>query len=41
MIKSKVFMVNTQEINAGDSLIDRLERLWNHENVKLQTWIQK
>ncbi len=41
MIKSKVFMVNTQEINAGDSLIDRLERLWNHENVKLRTWIQK
>lgn len=40
MVKSKVYMVNTKEITMGDSLIDRLELLWNHEEVKLKDWIQ-
>ena len=40
MTKSKVFMVNANNINMGDSLIDRLERLWNYEEVNLKDWIQ-
>lgn len=38
--KSKVVMVNMKEISFGDSLIDRLEFLWNHEEVKLNDWIE-
>ncbi|MHA2303973.1 MAG: DUF362 domain-containing protein, partial [Candidatus Hodarchaeales archaeon] len=38
--KSKVVMVNTKEISFGNSLIDRLEFLWNHEEVKLNDWIK-
>ena len=41
MTKSKVFMVNTNDLKAGDSLVDRLEKLWNHIDVKLTDWIEK
>jgi uncharacterized Fe-S center protein len=41
MTKSKVIMVNTEEISFGDSLIDRLEYLWDHDEVKLEDWIKK
>ena len=37
--KSKVIMVNPNETDFGDSLIDRLEYLWNHEEVDLNEWI--
>ena len=45
MTKSKVYFVNTEQMVmwAGftpDSLIDRLERLWNHEDVNLNDWIK-
>ncbi|MHA1213941.1 MAG: DUF362 domain-containing protein [Candidatus Hodarchaeales archaeon] len=41
MVKSKVYMVSTKELDMGDSLIDRLETLWGHEEVKLDEWIKK
>ncbi len=41
MTKSKVYMINTNELKMGDSLIDRLEKLWNHTDVKLVEWIKK
>ncbi len=40
MSKSKVYMVGTDDIFRGDSLIDRLELLWNHEEVGLSNWIE-
>ncbi|MFX0092741.1 MAG: DUF362 domain-containing protein [Candidatus Hodarchaeota archaeon] len=40
MAKSKVYMVNTDQMTFGDSLIDRFERLWNHEGVDLKDWIK-
>ncbi len=41
MTKSKVFMVNANDITMGDSLIDRLERLWSYEGINLKDWIQE
>ncbi|MFX0151500.1 MAG: DUF362 domain-containing protein [Candidatus Hodarchaeota archaeon] len=41
MTKSKVIMVNPEETTFGDSLIDRLEYLWNHEEVNLANWINE
>ncbi|MFX1537662.1 MAG: DUF362 domain-containing protein [Promethearchaeota archaeon] len=41
MSKTKVFMVNTKGLGIGDSLIDRLEHLWNHEEVGLKDWIKE
>jgi uncharacterized Fe-S center protein len=41
MSKAKVFMVNTKGLGIGDSLIDRLELLWNHEEAGLKDWIKE
>ncbi|MHA2091607.1 MAG: DUF362 domain-containing protein [Candidatus Kariarchaeaceae archaeon] len=38
---SKVFMVNTNHLGIGDSLIARFIRLWNHPEVKLDDWIEE
>ncbi|MFW9993697.1 MAG: DUF362 domain-containing protein [Candidatus Odinarchaeota archaeon] len=40
MSDSKVYFVNTEQMGFGDSLIERLERLWNHEEVSLNSWIK-
>ncbi|MHA2295622.1 MAG: DUF362 domain-containing protein [Candidatus Hodarchaeales archaeon] len=40
MSENKVFHVNTEQMGSRDSLIDRLERLWNHEDVGLKEWIK-
>ncbi len=39
--KSKVFMVHSNNTDFEDSLIDRLEYLWNHTQVDLNSWINK
>ena len=41
MTKSKVFMVNADDISMGDSLIDRLEYMWNHSDTGLKDWIKE
>ncbi len=41
MSKTKVYMINTKEMGMGDSLIDRLEHLWKHEEVGLKDWIKE
>ncbi len=41
MKKSKVYMVNTDDLDAGFSLIDRLTLLWNHEDVNFKDWIEE
>ena len=41
MSKTKVYMVNTKGMKMGDSLIDRLEQLWKHEDVGLKNWIKE
>ncbi|MHA1974784.1 MAG: DUF362 domain-containing protein [Candidatus Hodarchaeales archaeon] len=41
MANTKVIMVTTKGLDMGDSLIDRLEVLWNHKEVKLKEWIKK
>ncbi len=38
---SKVYMVSTEDIFRGDSLIDRLDLLWNHEEIGLNNWIEQ
>ncbi|MFX1563827.1 MAG: DUF362 domain-containing protein [Promethearchaeota archaeon] len=43
--KAKVYFVNTEQMVSWfgftpDSLIDRLERLWNHKEVNLNEWIK-
>ncbi|MFX0116356.1 MAG: DUF362 domain-containing protein [Candidatus Hodarchaeota archaeon] len=42
MPASKVYFVNTDQMSglSSDSLIDRFERLWNHEEVNLNDWIE-
>ncbi|MFX1255792.1 MAG: DUF362 domain-containing protein [Promethearchaeota archaeon] len=40
MTDAKVYYVNTDQMGFGDSLIDRLERLWNHKEVGLNDWIK-
>ena len=34
-------MVNTKGMGMGDSLIDRLEHLWKHDDVGLKNWIKE
>jgi uncharacterized Fe-S center protein len=41
MTKSKVYMMDTNDLTMGDSLIDRLEHLWNQPEVGLKDWINK
>ncbi|MHA2238245.1 MAG: DUF362 domain-containing protein [Candidatus Hodarchaeales archaeon] len=41
MEKSTVYMVNMDETAPGDSLIDRLEHLWNQSKVGLNEWIKE
>ncbi|MHA1443326.1 MAG: DUF362 domain-containing protein [Candidatus Hodarchaeales archaeon] len=41
MSKSQVYMMNTEDLTMGDSLIDRLEHLWKQPEVGLNDWINK
>ncbi|MFX0015335.1 MAG: DUF362 domain-containing protein [Promethearchaeota archaeon] len=38
---TKVFMVNTKGMGVEDSLVDRLDHLWKHEDVGLKDWIKE
>lgn len=41
MEKSKVIMVNNSNLKLNDSMMDRLEKLWYHDKVKLNDWINE